>query len=369
MIQSVPSENLRSSDEKLRSELEKIVTAEDELTALVKESKADGVLDPDEVAAMWQAAHSYLGLNPRHAKIAAMQQQLEARIQKAPANYAAFGELAGFWPAQPAAVLSQLPAAVLSQLPAAVLTQLPAAVLTQLPAAVLTPIIRNLPLSSNTLGMVFKPIIGGTFTMGEGGNAHKVTLTKPFEIGVYEVTQKQYEQVMGTNLSAYKGAQNPVDTVSWHEAVEFCRKLSALPAEQAAGRVYRLPTEAEWEYACRGGTTTLYSFGDDESQLGQYAWYDKNSGNTTHAVGGKKPNPWGLYDMHGQVWEWCEDWYGEYAPSASEDPMGASSGSSRVLRGGSWVFNADFCRSAFRGSNAPSNRGYYVGFRVVCELS
>ncbi|MFY9251827.1 MAG: SUMF1/EgtB/PvdO family nonheme iron enzyme, partial [Fuerstiella sp.] len=214
MIQSVPSEDLRSSDETLRSELEKIVAAEDELTALVKDAKADGVLDPDEVAAMWQAAHSYLGLNPRHAKIAAMQRQLEARIQKAPAKYASFGELAGFWAAQPTAVL--------------------------------TPIIRNLPLSSNTLGMEFKPIIGGTFTMGDKDDApaHRVTLTKAFELGVYGVTQKQYEQVMGTNPSEYKGAQNPVDTVSWHEAVEFCRKLSALPAEQAAGRVYRLPTEA-----------------------------------------------------------------------------------------------------------------------------
>ena len=343
MIQSVPSENLRSSDEKLRSELEKIVAAEDELTALVKESKADGVLDPDEVAAMWQAAHSYLGLNPRHAKIAAMQRQLEARIQKAPAKYASFGELAGFWAAQPTAVL--------------------------------TPIIRNLPLSSNTLGMEFKPIIGGTFTMGDKDDApaHRVTLTKAFELGVYGVTQKQYEQVMGTNPSEYKGAQNPVEQVSWHEAVEFWLKLSALPAEQAAGRVYRLPTEAEWEYSCRGGTTTLYSFGDDESQLGQYAWYhknyDKNSRNTTHAVGGKKPNPWGLYDMHGNVWEWCQDWYGEYAPSASEDPMGASSGSSRVLRGGSWHGNALGCRSACRSDDGPSDRNNDVGFRVVCELS
>ena len=288
---------------------------------------------------MWQAAGSYLKLNPRHVKIAEWQQRQEARIQKAPAKYAAFGELAGFWAAQPTAVL--------------------------------TPIIRNLPLSSNTLGMEFKPIIGGTFTMGDKdyAPAHRVTLTKAFELGVYGVTQKQYEQVMGTNPSEYKGAQNPVDTVSWHEAVEFCRKLSALPAEQAAGRVYRLPTEAEWEYSCRGGTTTLYSFGDDESQLGQYAWYNQNSGNTTYAVGGKKPNPWGLYDMHGNEWEWCEDWYGVYAPSASEDPMGASSGSSRVLRGGSWFLNAYYCRSAFRHYGGPSRRRSSIGFRVVCELS
>jgi hypothetical protein len=152
MIQSVPSDDLRSSDEPLRRQLEKIVAAEDKLTALVQESKADGVLDPNEVASMWQATVSYLKLNPRHAKIAGMQQQLEARIQKVPGQYAAFTELADFWPTQPAAVLS--------------------------------PIIRDLPLLSNTLEMEFKPIIGGTFTMGEAnddddGPAHQVTLTQP----------------------------------------------------------------------------------------------------------------------------------------------------------------------------------------------
>jgi formylglycine-generating enzyme required for sulfatase activity len=264
-------------------------------------------------------------------------------------------------------VLSQLPTSVLSQLPTSVLSQLPTSVLSQLPASVLL----QSPPRKNSIGIEFKLLPAGTFTMGDKDDApaHRVTLTKAFELGVYGVTQKQYEKVMGSTPSDFSGPQNPVEQVSWHEAVEFCRKLSALPAEQAAGRVYRLPTEAEWEYACRGGTTTLYSFGDDESQLGQYAWYDQNSGNTTHAVGGKKPNPWGLYDMHGNVWEWCEDWYGEYAPSASEDPMGASSGSSRVLRGGSWSNLASYCRAAFRGLHVPSDRYYGVGFRVVCELS
>ena len=115
--------------------------------------------------------------------------------------------------------------------------------------------------------MEFKLIPAGTFIMGEGDQAHEVTLTKPFKMGVHEVTQAQYEQVMGVNPSKYKGADNPVETVSWEDAVEFCRKLSELPAEKAAGNVYRLPTEAEWEYACRAGTTTKYSFGDDESDL------------------------------------------------------------------------------------------------------
>jgi len=133
----------------------------------------------------------------------------------------------------------------------------------------------------NSIGMRFVPIPAGTFTMGDAKHrpAHQVTLTKPFELGVYEVTQEQYEKVMGTNPSHFKGSQNPVEKVSWDDAVEFCRKLSALPAEKSAGYEYRLPTEAEWEYACRAGTTTTYSFGDSESELGAYAWYGNNSGN------------------------------------------------------------------------------------------
>jgi formylglycine-generating enzyme required for sulfatase activity len=131
-------------------------------------------------------------------------------------------------------------------------------------------------------------------------------------MGVHEVTQAQYEQVMGVNPSQFKGANNPVETVRWEDAVGFCRNLSELPAEKAAGRVYRLPTEAEWEYACRAGTTTNYSFGYNDSDLGLYAWYAVNSGGRTHPVGGKKPNSWGLYDMHGNVWEWCQDRFAPY---------------------------------------------------------
>jgi len=118
--------------------------------------------------------------------------------------------------------------------------------------------------------------------------------------------------------------------VSWEDAVEFCRKLSELPAERAAGFAYRLPTEAEWEYACRAGTTTAYSFGDDSAELGEYAWYAENSGGRTQPVGQKKPNPWGLYDMHGNVWEWCQDWHAAYPTGSVTDPTGPSSGSFRV---------------------------------------
>jgi formylglycine-generating enzyme required for sulfatase activity/serine/threonine protein kinase len=321
LIGTVKTSDLRSSDEQLRSQLEKIVAAEDKLTALVKASKADGILDPDEVVAMWQATGSYLELNPRHEKIAGLQQQLEARIQKSPAEYAAFGELADFWLKQ--------------------------------------------PLSSNSIGMQFKLLPGGTFTMGDGDDAHQVTLTKPFGLGVYEVTQEQYEKVMGTNPSKFKAPQNPVEQVSWTDAVEFCRKLSALPAEKKAGYVYRLPTEAEWECACRAGTTTTYSFGDSESELGDYAWYTKNSGRTTHPVGGKKPNGWGLYDMHGNVFEWCQDWYGSYPSGSVTDPTGAASGSLRVFRGGCWSSISVNCLSANRFGDSPDFRLHSLGFRVL----
>ena len=170
-----------------------------------------------------------------------------------------------------------------------------------------------------------------------------------FSIGVHEVTQSQDESVMGANPSSFKGANNPVENVSWDDAVAFCAKLSALPAEVAAGRVYRLPTEAESEYACRAGTTTGYSFGDDAQDLGEYAWFSDNSGNTTHGVGEKLPNDWGLCDMHGNVFEWCSDAVGSY----------------RVFRGGSWYYEAAYCRSAYRYSLAPSFRSAYLGFRLA----
>ena len=243
--------------------------------------------------------------------------------------------------------------------------KLPASVLTQLPSSVLLSVIVKLPVKSNSLGMAFKPLPGGTFTMGEGSEAHQVTLTKAFELGVHEVTQEQYEAVMDTNPSKFKVKQNPVEVVSWYDAVEFCRKLSALPAEQSAGFKYRLPTEAEWEYACRARTTTKYSFGDSDSELGEYAWFDDKSADTTHPVGGKKPNAWGLYDMHGNVYEWCQDWYGDYPSGAVTDPTGAASGSVRVNRGGCWFNFSVYCRSANRFWDTPDVRGSYLGFRVL----
>jgi len=217
-----------------------------------------------------------------------------------------------------------------------------------------------LPESANSIGMEFKLIPAGTFIMGEAAPAghedetpHEVTLTQPFRMGVHEVTQAQYEQVMGVNPSHFKDADNPVEEVSWEDAVEFCRKLGELPAEKAAGNVYRLPTEAEWEYACRAGTTTKYSFGDDESDLGDYAWYGGNSGDKAHPVGGKKPNAWGLYDMHGNVFEWCQD-------SRQDD---------RMLRGGGWAFAAKSCQSARRRWSLSVYPSIDYGFRVSLSSS
>ena len=227
----------------------------------------------------------------------------------------------------------------------------------------------ELPESGNSIGMKFKLIPAGTFTMGENDDAPEVTLTKPFKLGVHEVTQAQYEQVVGVNPSHFKDADNPVEKVSWEDAVEFCRKLSELPAEKAVGNVYHLPTEAQWEYACRAGTMTKYSFGNDESDLGDYAWFKQNSRKTTHPVGGKKPNAWGLYDMHGNVYEWCQDWYDNYPSGMVTDPTGAARGSGRVDRGGSWNRTAEVCRSANRRKYNQLNRFSSNGFRVCLSPS
>ncbi|HOX40305.1 MAG TPA: SUMF1/EgtB/PvdO family nonheme iron enzyme [Candidatus Brocadiia bacterium] len=227
--------------------------------------------------------------------------------------------------------------------------------------------------------MRFALIPAGSFAMGEGGNTHTVRLTKPFYMGVTEVTNGQYQQFLkdsgydgsgdadGDYLKHFKGgsdmpkeAEYPIVWVSWKNAVKFCEWMSG-----KAGKTVRLPTEAEWEYACRAGSSTAYCFGDSDSGLGEYAWYSVNAGGKTHPVGQRKPNAWGLYDMHGNVWEWCQDWYGEYPSGAASDPQGPSSGTSRVLRGGSWYCDANGTRSALRGSYFPSNSGSYCGFRVV----
>jgi len=265
---------------------------------------------------------------------------------------------------------------------------------------------------TNSIGMKFMLIPPGEFDMGSTreeidqlleearqrdaddwyikhvpaeGPRHRVKITRPFYLGVHEVTQQQYEQVVGENPSTYCSSGNrsesvrgldtgrfPVESVSWKDAVQFFRKLEELPEEKTAGRVYRLPAEAQWEYACRAGTATRWSFGNAPTRVGDYAWWEGNSGDTTHLAGQKKPNAWGLHDMHGNVWEWCADWFGEdyYRQSPPNDPVGPASGKERVLRGGSFDSkHPDGSRSAFRHQASPDRRGNQTyGFRVRCEI-
>jgi formylglycine-generating enzyme required for sulfatase activity len=230
--------------------------------------------------------------------------------------------------------------------------------------------------------MVFIP--PGTFRMGSPTNEvdrfdgegpqTEVIISRGFWMGKYEVTQGEYLAVMGNNPSHFKGdTTRPVETVSWHDAVAYCAALTEREREAgriAANAVYRLPTEAEWEYACRGWTSTRFSYGDDPgyTNLTNHAWYLDNSEGQTHSVGQKLPNAWGLHDMHGNVWEWCQDWYGDYSGGVALDPQGPEAGSNRVIRGGDWYLwygSARYCRSANRSSHYPDLRYYGIGFRVV----
>ncbi len=194
---------------------------------------------------------------------------------------------------------------------------------------------------------------------------HQVKVNS-FAIGKYPVTQAQYEAVMGKNPSRFQNnPQNPVEKVSWNDAQAFCQKLS-----QITGKTYGLPTEAEWEYACRAGTTTRYYFGDNANQLGDYAWYDGNSRYKTHPVGDKKPNAWGLYDMIGNVCEWCEDnWHDNYIGVPTDGSAWIKNNNDndyRILRGGSWFSYPHSCRSAYRNYLNRRDNSSNDGFRVVC---
>ncbi|MHC1599294.1 MAG: formylglycine-generating enzyme family protein [Candidatus Methanospirareceae archaeon] len=228
---------------------------------------------------------------------------------------------------------------------------------------------------TNSIGMEFVLIPAGEFKMGspsdEGdrysneGPVHHVTIEKAFYLGRYEVTQEEWQEVMGNNPSYFEGDNLPVEMVSWDDVQEFIKKLN----KKEGTDKYRLPSEAEWEYACRAGTTTRYSFGDSESKLGDYAWYDGNSGSKTHPVGKKKPNSYGLYDMHGNVWERVQDKYHSDYDSAPTDGSAWESrdGAYRVFRGGCWNFLARCCRSSARSYYGPSDRYYRVGFRLLEE--
>ena len=229
----------------------------------------------------------------------------------------------------------------------------------------------------NSLGQTFKLIPAGTFTMGspssepgrysDEGPQHQVTLTQPFYMQQTEVTQAQWEAVMGSNPSLLSGCPNcPVEMVSWDDVQKFIAKMNAL-----GEGIYGLPTEAQWEYAYRAGSTTAFYNGaitepnGNDPNLDAIGWYTYNSDSETHPVAQKTPNVWGLYDMSGNVFEWCQDWYGSYGSAPVSDPTGPVSGSYRVFRGGSWNYYAQRCRAAYRSGSYPARRSNYIGFRLV----
>lgn len=258
---------------------------------------------------------------------------------------------------------------------------------------------------TNAIGMKLSRIPAGTFQMGSAKSeperrrdetAHEVSITKPFLIGVNEVTQTEFRQILGNKVdkAVFKGPNHPMDNVTWEDAGEFCRTLSQLPAERSAGRKYRLPTEAEWEYACRAGTKTVFHFGDSLSAKqanfnGRYPYGDSESGaylRKTADVGSYQPNAFGLYDMHGNVAEWCSDWYDKeyYYDSPAKDPLGPPVGVTETgfnvnksttkkyylsVRGGCWLDDARACRSACRFKGMPEINYRLIGFRVVCETA
>ncbi len=239
---------------------------------------------------------------------------------------------------------------------------------------------------TNSIGMKLVYIRAGSFMMGSGDSGerqfmdefpqHQVRISEGFWMGQTEVTQGQYESVMNAQpwsgeSSVQESTNNPATHVSWDEAAEFCTKLS-----KQEGKTYRLPTEAEWEYACRAGTTTRFSFGDSYSSLGDYAWFDGNAEKVgqdyAHPVGQKKPNPWGMYDMHGNVWEWCSDWYDRdyYSTSPSVDPKGSPTGIGRSLRGGSWNSYEVSLRCSGRSCIVPGHQySRIVGILLNIVLS
>ena len=246
------------------------------------------------------------------------------------------------------------------------------------------------PSTSTAPATALVPIPAGKFLMGDKDEVdapvHEVAVSA-FLMDKHLVTQDQFQKLMGSNPSRWKGGQNPVEQLRWSDAVKFCNKRSEAEGLRpcydwptlkcdftAAG--YRLPTEAEWEYACRAGTTTAYFFGASPAKLGEFAWFDKNAGGKPHPVGQKQPNPWGLFDMAGNVWQWCHDFYGVeyYATSPKQDPAGPPDGKNKVLRGGAWRFSADNCRSGYRYNENPGSAdvcfGYDIyGFRCVRRAS
>jgi formylglycine-generating enzyme required for sulfatase activity len=245
----------------------------------------------------------------------------------------------------------------------------------------------------NNITLKLAKIPAGTFIMGspetekarstDESPQHEVVISKSFYMGIYPVTQAQYQQIMGENsIASWKGPDYPVDGVRWDMAVMFCRKMS-----EKTGKIVRLPTEAEFEYAVRAGTSTRYFYGDDPEykQMSDYAWYYRNCKGTTQPIGQKKPNPWGLYDVYSNIWQWCADWYGDTYPNEKQtDPQGPANGEFHVLRSGCWLINHHtmddkvgrmLSRSSLRGTPKyypwgrpdPGPNVVRIGFRIVIE--
>jgi formylglycine-generating enzyme required for sulfatase activity len=229
---------------------------------------------------------------------------------------------------------------------------------------------------TNSIGLELVLLPAGTFLMGGDPVAeqadenetprHPVTFASPFYMGRFTVTQAQWEAVMGTNPSGFPGRDRPVESVSHGEAGGFIQRLNRLEGTRA----YRLPTEAEWEYAARAGSTAAYGFGSATARLGAFAWYARNAGQATHPVGQLAPNAWGLHDLHGNVHEWCADWFDRnyYSASPSRHPPGPRTGLARALRGGDWGSEDWYCRCASRSLSSPERRSPRVGFRVVRDV-
>ena len=246
------------------------------------------------------------------------------------------------------------------------------------PTVAQQPVVRPTVVNSNNISIPVKDGISidmvrveaGTFTMGatpemenpwDGEKpTHQVTLTNDYYIGKYEVTQALWKAVMGKNPSDFKGDNLPVEKVSWDDCQEFISKLNRI-----TGKTFRLPTEAEWEYAARGGKKSRGYQYSGSNNLSDVAWYVGNSWSKTHAVGSKQANELGIYDMSGNVWEWCQDWYGKYSSSSHTNPTGANSGSDRVFRGGGWDISARFCRSSYRYFITPDDHCNFLGLRLV----
>jgi formylglycine-generating enzyme required for sulfatase activity len=218
-------------------------------------------------------------------------------------------------------------------------------------------------------GIEFVEIPAGSFIMGsdyeeKASPPHKVTISQPFYMSKCPITRLEWTTVMEDNPANIKQSTRPAENISWYDAGKFIKKLNIMEK----GDFYRLPTEAEWEYACRAGSTTRFFFGDDVADLPRFAWFDENSGKMTHEVGELDPNPWGLHDMVGNIWEWCSDWFTKYPEEDVTDPKGAEFGTVKAFRGGSGNRQSKYCVSAFRNFIEPKFRGGALGLRLVRKL-